>query len=311
LPPQARQALFWQVVKGAVQPTSPEQQGSPAWPHAPPMQPPATQVPRLFEQAPLAATQVPPLPFRLLSQQPPPAQALPAQHGWPLPPQASHICESGLQAVPAAVQKRGVPLPPQHGWPEPPQLMPPAPPPQLDVTPPVEQVPSVPPQVAPDITHAPETQQPDIEQLELSQQGAPEAPHATTLPLAQTMPLVGLWPEAKQVPLTQQPPPGQVLLAQQALPAAPHTTQLEPVHIPPVEQAAPLATHTFAPESQQPPWQALPGQHGSPGPPQARHTLPSQTSESPHVSFEQHGWPAPPHAAQLPFTQVTDGAVHC
>ena len=101
-----------------------------------------------------------------------------------------------------------------------------------------------------------------------------------------------------------------MLFAQHALPAEPHTAQVDPLHMPPVEQAAPLATQTLAPASQQPPWHALPGQHGSPGPPQARHTSASHTSDPPQLRFEQHGWPAPPHAAQLPATQVTDGAVH-
>jgi hypothetical protein len=31
---------------------------------------------------------------------------------------------------------------------------------------------------------------------------------------------------------------------------------------------------------------------------------------SPHVLLPQHGWPAPPHATQLPLVHAADGAVH-
>jgi hypothetical protein len=62
----------------------PAQQGSPIFPQAPPEQPPALHwVPS--EQALPLITHIGVAPARR-SQQPPPAQELPSQHGWPGPP---------------------------------------------------------------------------------------------------------------------------------------------------------------------------------------------------------------------------------
>jgi hypothetical protein len=77
---------------------------------------------------------------------------------------------------------------------------------------------------------------------------------------------------AAQMLPPQQSPWAQAMPGQQAWDAMPHgpTTHALPVHIPPVEQAVPLATHVLGPGSQQPVVHA-PLQHGSPGPPHAAH----------------------------------------
>ncbi len=56
----------------------------------------------------------------------------------------------------------------------------------------------------------------------------------------------------------------------------------------------------------------MPAQQGWPAPPQVAHTLlvRPQAREGPQERLPQQGWPAPPQIAQLPFAQVTDGAVH-
>lgn len=80
--------------------TSPLQAGCPKRPHAPPWQPPLAHSPLPFEHtAPGAAHRL-----VLLSQQPPPAQALPLQQGWPGPPHALQVLLAP-QLNPEAVQK--------------------------------------------------------------------------------------------------------------------------------------------------------------------------------------------------------------
>jgi hypothetical protein len=82
------------------------------------------------------------------------------------------------------------------------------------------------------------------EQSELSQQGLPGVPQATTLPLEQTIPLVPApSPDATQVPLVQHPPPPHMLFGQHGWPAPPHAAQVPLVHMPPFWQVAPEATH--------------------------------------------------------------------
>jgi hypothetical protein len=55
----------------------------------------------LFEQLPPPATHLP----ATWSQQPPLAQTLPSQHGWPAPPQVAHLPLPGSQVSPVTVQK--------------------------------------------------------------------------------------------------------------------------------------------------------------------------------------------------------------
>lgn len=88
------------TVYGAVHLRSPAQAGCPSFPqnNTPETQPPP-------EQVPAPRPQVAPEPMQvrlLLSQQPPPAQTLPWQHGWPGPPHAPQVLP--LHARPEAVQ---------------------------------------------------------------------------------------------------------------------------------------------------------------------------------------------------------------
>jgi hypothetical protein len=111
------------------------------------------------------------------------------------------------------------------------------------------------PQLAPSATHAPPTQQlVAIAQVEVSQQGWPSAPQATTEPATQAWPEVVLlfWPEARHVVTSQQPPPRQVLPEQQASPAWPQETQAPPVQMPPPSQMVLSAMHWCGPGSQHP-----------------------------------------------------------
>jgi hypothetical protein len=155
--------------------------------------------------------------------------------------------------------------PAQQAWPVPPHVVPP--PLQLPLAQvmPVVQVPST-------ATQLPFTQQADAAQVDREQHGSPAAPQLTTVPAEQTWPLVdAAVPEAKQIPEAQQPPPLQVLPAQQLAPGTPHTTQRPPVHAPPVEHVALVATHWEGPGSQQP-LEQVPAQHGWPGLPHWTHT---------------------------------------
>ena len=99
----------------------PAQHASPIWPHVPPWQPPAVHVP------PCAAAHAAPASTHVsLSQQPPPAQTFPSQHGCPAPP---HVAQRpALHERPDAVQKLdATPTPPgapaQHACPRPPHVV--------------------------------------------------------------------------------------------------------------------------------------------------------------------------------------------
>jgi RNA polymerase sigma-70 factor (ECF subfamily) len=85
-----------------------------------------------------------------------------AQHGWPRPPHAEQVL--AMHAAPVAVQV----LLPQHASPRPPQA------PQL----PLEQVPMVPPHIAPEATQLLPTQQPPALQAPPAQQASPAFPQA-------------------------------------------------------------------------------------------------------------------------------------
>ena len=254
-----------QVVKGAVQPTSLSQQGSPRRPQA--SQPPAVQVPAPPEQLPPAATQVGVF-WALWSQQPPAAQTFPSQHGWSASPQGSHSVVSGLHTSPEAVHTQA-PVKPvaQQVWPCPPHW--PAP---LQL--PSVHVPRKPPQLPPVATQLPPAQQlVAVVQEVLAQHGCVSAPHATKVPAAHTVPPVPSSPDATQrlLVVSQHPPPAQMEPAQQASPGRPHTRHWPAVQVPPVEQSAASAMHSSMPVSQQPEEQALAAQHGRPGVPQGLH----------------------------------------
>lgn len=95
-PPHTPQVPPWHELHDAQQAVSPPQQGSPIAPQLP-LQVPAEQVP---EPPP---PQLSPLATQVLSmQQPPPPQVLPSQHGWPVPPHASHV--PPVQTTPPTVQ---------------------------------------------------------------------------------------------------------------------------------------------------------------------------------------------------------------
>ena len=150
-------------------------------PQVPPWQPLMLQVPWVPGQALPEATQV----RLLLSQQPPLAQVLPSQQGWPGPPQVAHF--PPLQARPAAVQKRApVVAFWQQFWPDPPQLFPPF------VQEPLVHAPRVPPQVAAGAKQVvlPPQQEPIVEQPLPAQHGMLVPPQATAAPLAQTDPVM-------------------------------------------------------------------------------------------------------------------------
>lgn len=90
--------MLLQVLYAAVHSTPEPQHAWPILPHAPAMQPPFEHIPWVPGQAEPLATQV----MLLVSQQPPLAQLLPSQQGWPGPPQAAHL--PPLQVIPEAVQ---------------------------------------------------------------------------------------------------------------------------------------------------------------------------------------------------------------
>lgn len=98
--PHAAQLELEHVVNGAVQDALPAdpQQVDPCVPHVPPEQPPLVHMPRLPEHAVPEATQVP------ATQQPPPLQSFPSQHGWFVPPQLAHT-PLRPHVFPAALQK--------------------------------------------------------------------------------------------------------------------------------------------------------------------------------------------------------------
>jgi hypothetical protein len=121
------------------------------------------------------------------------------------------------------------------------------------------------PHDAPVPTHLPLMQQPAAH-VEPSQHAWPAAPHAVTVPLLHTMPLVAFAavPEAKQtVPVPQHAPPAHVVPPQQPWPTPPHATHAPFVHEPPPPHVEPLATHVEVPVSQHPvPVHELLAQHG-------------------------------------------------
>lgn len=152
-------------------------------PQVPPPHPPAVHVPVELGHAAAAARQV--LVARL--QQPPELQMLPSQHGPPAVPQAMQVELEVRQLRPARVQKFATPellfgSPLQQAW-----LVSP----QLSVMQPLfRQLPSeVLPQVVLLLTQMDSTQHalPVPEQSLFWQQGAPEVPHATTVPFEHTV----------------------------------------------------------------------------------------------------------------------------
>ncbi|MFO0654493.1 MAG: hypothetical protein U0787_05380 [Polyangia bacterium] len=99
-PPHATHWLLLQVLNAAVHSTPPVQQAWPILPQVPDWQPLFVHMPSVPGQAAPLAMQV----RLLLSQQPPFAQLLPSQHGWPGPPHAAHL--PPLHERPVVVQKR-------------------------------------------------------------------------------------------------------------------------------------------------------------------------------------------------------------
>ncbi len=157
--------------------------GWPSRPQRPPLQPLLVHVPLLSVQSWPAAMQVP------LSQHPPLAHVLPAQHTLPVPPHVAQLLVES-QAVPDAVQKLAtVPPPPpvQQFAPVTPQV------PQA----PAAHVPRLPPQ--PDVApmHCwPLQQAPVAEHVEFGQQGLPVPPQFTKVPAMHTwFTFEPLWPE--------------------------------------------------------------------------------------------------------------------
>ena len=212
-----------------------------------------------------------------------------------------------------------------------------------------EQVPLTVPHIAASARHTPPTQQSvAVVQLWSGQQASPVAPHAAVpMPLEQMVPVPVVSPDAVHTFATQQPPPPHAVApapVQHAWPGSPHAAHAPPAagHVAPVEQVAPPATHSPPPGSQQPPFvhAVAPAQQVSPVPPQVTHlpaalhaspapvqefpaqqTSPSaapqvrqlpplHASPAPHVSWAQHAWLLPPHAAQLPPVHTASPAVH-
>jgi hypothetical protein len=81
--PHATHSPLEHVENGAVHPP-PAQQGAPTTPHAPPLQPPAEQLPSPAPQEFPCATHDPD------TQQAPELHSSPSQQGWPAPPQPVH-----------------------------------------------------------------------------------------------------------------------------------------------------------------------------------------------------------------------------
>jgi hypothetical protein len=168
--PHAAHCWFWQVVSGAVQPTSGPQHAPPALPHAPPWQPPPVHMPWLIGHALPALVQM----LVASSQQPPFAQPVSGQHAWPPPPHGSH--DPFVHASPAPVHVRPV----QHAWPAAPHTTGHAVPPHV-----------VPPgHIAPEPTHLSVcvSQQPPPPHVEPAQHACPVPPHATHVSLSQPSP---------------------------------------------------------------------------------------------------------------------------
>lgn len=267
------------------------------------MQPPLLQVPKL----PLR-TQLVPLAMHtslFWSQQPPEPHALPGQQISPGAPHAVQVPLFGSHAMPDAVQKSAAPLLPwQHFSPAPPQLL------WVPVQPPAVHAPPMdPPQDVAVARQTPPTQHaPAPVHVSVAQHGWPVPPHATELPLSQTVGPASLVdvaaPEATQPLPMQQPPPPHTLPAQHGWPGMPHAGQLPALQVPPFVQVAPLAKQTSRFASQQPPLpHVLPGQQTWPGPPQASQVSfwPHARPAPVHVRPAQHGWPGPPHTAHTPF----------
>jgi hypothetical protein len=153
--------LFWHEVNGAVHSTLLAQHGRPGPPQAPPPHAP-------FLHAPVPPLHIAPLPTHVRddrSQHPPALHTEPSQHGWPVPPHCAHMFMP-LHASPGAVQKLPLvdpPIPPgQHicpSWPHPEHVL----------------LPHVPscmlPQLPPDATQCPSTQQRLPVHVSGSQQG--------------------------------------------------------------------------------------------------------------------------------------------
>lgn len=190
-PPQATQLPALQIANGDVHPTLPAQHAWPISPHAPLMHPPAVHVPCPPPHAPAGATQ------RWLdpSQQPPPEQKFPSQHGWLAPPHVAHLF-AVVHASPDAVQKSpaapfpfGLPL--QQACPLPPHG------PVLQL--PLLQLPNPGPHELPPPLrrHLPATQQRPPWQESFWQHGAPfDPPHAMIAPFSQTLFAEGVSPLA-------------------------------------------------------------------------------------------------------------------
>ncbi len=212
-PPQPAQLLFWHEVNGDVHATLLPQHAWPGPPHVPPPHAP-------FLQAPVPPLHMLPLPTHVRverSQQPPLLQSDPSQHGCPGPPQAVQLFWLS-QASPEVTQKLPLHEPPfmapwQQLWPSAPQR----------VQEPLKHIPTcIEPQVDPDMTHCPSTQQRLPVHESIAQQGCPPPPHVWSVPSTHTdVPVPS--PRARQVPPLQQPPPVHAVpLVQQASPGCPH-----------------------------------------------------------------------------------------
>lgn len=153
-------------------PAPASQQGAPTTPHAPPLQPPAEQLPCPLPQEFPCATQEPE------TQQAPVLHSTPSQQGWPAPPHAPH-CPLGPQVWPLCVQKSAESPVPPSGTPG--QQGPLAPPQEAHASL-LKQLPREPPHAEPDPTQVAPTQQWRMLQVELAQHGCPVPPHGTMRP---------------------------------------------------------------------------------------------------------------------------------
>jgi hypothetical protein len=217
------------------------------------------------------------------------AQRLPAQHGWPRPPQATQL--EPLQ----------MPVAPHPGGQVPPQ-------PSLPQVLPAQFGTQAQTPVGPQVAGA--------WQALPAQQACPRAPQLThelplhTVPAPQPGAQVPPHPSGPQTALPQvgahtQLPPEQVapaahrLPAQQGWPVAPHSRQAPPWHRDPVAQPGPQVP----PQPSGP--QLLPAHEGA-----HRQVPPEQVVPGSHAAPAQQGWPGAPHETQLPLAVQAAEPVH-
>jgi hypothetical protein len=222
--------------------------------HAPPGQQLCETPPQVPQ---LPAAQAPPMlghvvasgMHALFTQQPPPVHALPAQHGWPGPPQTAQVPPFWPEQTEPVSHWR----PGQHARPGPPQvvqvLLRHAAPTAVQVLLPQHVSPS-PPHGA----HWPATQAlPAAVQLEPGQHASPRPPQVPQLPAVQVpRPAPHDAPAPRHWPPTQQPPALQALPAQHASPAPPHVAvppPVPPVPPPVVPPPPPTTSPASAPAS--------------------------------------------------------------